>query len=254
MSTFAQYLAVLMLNEAEKLEDETYSGSFKGLSSRLTKLLSGVSIKESEVTEALSLLDEFAAAKHPDPLTGGYWQVDYDNFRYYFVQDDPQWNEPDEESYVVIRDRVRANFPILVTYAQNGRQFAADIVQHLAGVPGSDWEHLRSDGSTPTVPASDRIVTLNHNQQSQLDDTASGLISLVEKENGFEGDPIKRALILGQLKAGRELIRAQTFRAYLLYDTVLRALGYLIDKYGGAAIGVAAAKLLELLVEQVFKS
>lgn len=254
MSTFAQYVAVIMLNEAQKLKDEAYSGTFSGLSARLTKLLSGVDITDNDVAKSLNLLARFGAAKHfSDPLTGGYWQIDYDNFRYYFLQDAPDWNEPDKGGYETIRKEVREKFSILVTFAENGSQFADDIINHLVRTLETQWTYLRSDGDGAAIPAADRIVTLSHNQMSSLDLSTGELVALVEQENSVDGDAEHRNLLVGQLKAGRELIRAQTFRAYLLYQTLLTTLGVLIDRYGTTAIGVAATKLLELLIEQVFK-
>ena len=102
------------------------------------------------------------------------------------------------------------------------------------------------------APASDRIVTLQDNHRVDLENSTTELVNLFERENGLDGDPVDRDLIVGQLKAGRELIRAHTFRAYLLYNALISALGKLIEKYGTAAIGTAAKRLLELLIEHVF--
>jgi hypothetical protein len=102
------------------------------------------------------------------------------------------------------------------------------------------------------IPASDRFVTLGHNQQSELEDKTSELIKVLEKENSVDGDTSVRAWMLGQLKAARELIRAQVLNVWLLEQTVLTALGRLIEKYKGQAIGTAAKTLLELLIKHVF--
>ena len=111
-----------------------------------------------------------------------------------------------------------------------------------------------SNSAVVEAPASDRTVTLAHNQQILLEDASSELIDLVEKENAVDGDSGLRQRIVGELKAGRELIRAQSVRAFLLYTTLVSALGALIEKYGGTAIGLTAKKLLDLLIEHVFKS
>jgi hypothetical protein len=102
------------------------------------------------------------------------------------------------------------------------------------------------------VPAADRVVTLRHNQQKELEEVSTILIEAVDKENALDGDSSLRQLVLGQLRAGRELIRAQTLNAYLLYQTLVSTLGKLIDRYKGHAIGITAAKLLELLIEHIF--
>jgi hypothetical protein len=49
---------------------------------------------------------------------------------------------------------------------------------------------------------------------------------------------------LGQFKAARELVRAGEYFAHLLYDTLLRGLGELIEKYGKTAIVAVANAFL----------
>ena len=254
MSTFAQYLGVILLHEAEQLDDESYSGSFLSLSTRLTQLLGGVEVTPGEVRRSLEILNKFSAAKfYENPLTNGYWQIDYDNFRYYFAQENPDFNESDKEGWKKLKDELEEELPILVTYADNGRPFALDVIEHLRTIPESEWSHLRAESERLQVPASDRIVTISHNQQVQLSEGTDDVIDLLEKENSINGDELLRSRILGQLKAARELVNAQTFRLYLLYGTVVSALGILIEKYSGKAIGIAASKLLEMLIEEVFK-
>ena len=107
--------------------------------------------------------------------------------------------------------------------------------------------------SVDAVPASDRIVTLSHNQQLELEESANDLIEKVSRENAIDGDSTVRQVVIGQLSAARELLRAQSFRAYLMYETLVGILNSLIEKYGGQAIGEAAKKLLDLLIEQVLK-
>ena len=102
------------------------------------------------------------------------------------------------------------------------------------------------------VPASDRIVTLSHNQQIDLEASATELIDEFSKENSIDGDVSLKDQFLGQLRAGRELIRALSFRAYLLHETLFSLLGGLIERYKGQAIGQVARKLLDLLIEHVF--
>lgn len=102
------------------------------------------------------------------------------------------------------------------------------------------------------APASDRIVTLNHNQQANLDEAVEEVIDGLKSENSIDGDSPLRQRFLGELAAGKELIRAQSVRAYLLYETLSRLLVTLIEKYKDQALGEASKKLLELLIEHVF--
>jgi hypothetical protein len=101
------------------------------------------------------------------------------------------------------------------------------------------------------IPASDRFVTLGHNQQAELERASTEVIDALEKENSVDGDPSARAWMLGQLRAGRELIRAQVVNVWLLEQTVLRVLGTLIEKFKGHAISAAAQTLMELLIKHL---
>lgn len=113
------------------------------------------------------------------------------------------------------------------------------------------WNETETDRSSIPVPASDRVVTLTDNQVKTIDTAASTLITEVEHVNGIDGDPSLKSRIVGQLKAGLELVRAGTLNAYLLHQTMMSVLGALIVKYKGHAIGEAARVLFALLIEHV---
>ncbi len=98
------------------------------------------------------------------------------------------------------------------------------------------------------VPASDRIVSLTHNQVDETDRSLTNVIETLEADNGSPESPGMRERLLGQLKAGRELILSGQFRAYLLYEVLVRALDELIAKYGNPAIAELAKALLGALV------
>jgi hypothetical protein len=121
----------------------------------------------------------------------------------------------------------------------------------------SNFRTLKTDSDTAPnfgvpLPASDRLVTLGHNSIGDLDSASTDLIDLVAAEADVDGDQSIRDQFLGQLKAGRELIRERTFSAYLLHQTVMNLLGRLIEKYKDQAIGEAAKVLFALLIEHVF--
>lgn len=103
-----------------------------------------------------------------------------------------------------------------------------------------------------SIPASNRVVTLGHNAIGDLEAASTDLIELVAEETAIDGETNLRDQFVGQLKAGRELIREKSFSAYLLHQTVMSLLGRLIKKYKGQAIGEAARVLFALLVEHVF--
>ena len=148
-------------------------------------------------------------------------------------------------------------FPVIQTYYKGGEQWINRVVAFLrnhdlenySDFAGSSW------GAVPegvAVPASDRVVSLSHNQSGELDDVSTQLILEIEKENAIDGDASLRARILGQIKAGRELIRAGVFSIHLLQEALLTTLGGLIEKYSGTLIGETAKALLGLLIQYVF--
>ncbi|GEN98775.1 hypothetical protein NSE01_06080 [Novosphingobium sediminis] len=110
----------------------------------------------------------------------------------------------------------------------------------------SDVDRVSSD-----FPASDRTVSLNHNQISQFDEQTSELIDAVERLNGIDGESGFREIIIGQLKAGRELIRAGNFKLYALQWTLIEGLKFLALRYEKETVGALAGALLAVLVKQV---
>jgi hypothetical protein len=141
-------------------------------------------------------------------------------------------------------------------YHELGREWLRKALDGLRAKADSgdlnlDPESMERADNVP-VPAADRVVTLNHNQHDLLDAASTDLIDTVARENAVDGDASLRDLILGQLKAGRELIRARVLNTHLLYTSLVSALGMLIEKYKGQALGHAARKLLDLLLEHIF--
>lgn len=100
-----------------------------------------------------------------------------------------------------------------------------------------------------TVPASDRIVTLSDNQVLELDTATTEIIDAVTSQNQIGESPGLRELFLGQLKAGRELIRSGSAKAYLIQITLIDTLVYLAKRYENEVIGGLAAALVEALLK-----
>lgn len=101
------------------------------------------------------------------------------------------------------------------------------------------------------VPASDRIVTFTDNQVSDFDQQVTVVIDAVAGQNQLDNNPGVRELVLGQLKAGRELIRAGSFRVYLIELTMIETLRFLSKRYEKELIGGLAAALLAALLKHI---
>jgi hypothetical protein len=208
MSVFAQYLGVILLHDAQALEGEHYSGSFASLATRLTNRLMGLEISPSDIKQSIEILSEFGGSKeYKDPLTGGYYQINYDNFRYYFIQESPDFTDEDKEGYRKLRQFVIDSFPIFVTYAENGKAFAEDVINHLKEAMPDQIATLKSGNDTAMSPASDRMVPLNHNspEYQEISEKLDELYEEARASNKFGDTAEERNRLVESLDAARKL-------------------------------------------------
>lgn len=124
---------------------------------------------------------------------------------------------------------------------------------------GEQGSRVQADGgelvlSDIAVPAADRVVRLDHNQISEAETPIAVLVHALEQDNGDPDQPGLRERLLGQIKAGRELIRSGEYRAYLLYEVLVRALGELIRRYKNPAIIALANALLGAVVSNLLQT
>ena len=166
-----------------------------------------------------------------NPVAGTYYSLGVEgirSFRDQFVTNDEICRQA-----VMVGNRLFTD--IFSVYSEGGLPF--DSVQTIMDVP---------------VPASDRVVTLQHNQIVEIAEPLTQLIEQVEGSNGDPDVPGFRERILGQLKAGHELLKSGVFRAYFLYSILLTALNELVSRHRGKAIAVAAEALLGLILQNIF--
>jgi len=102
-----------------------------------------------------------------------------------------------------------------------------------------------------SVPASDRVVTLSDNQVPYFELKTTEIIDVVSNQNQIDNEPGLREIILGQLKAGRELLRAGSFSLYIFQLTLLDTLRFLAKRYEKEAIGALAAALIGELLKSI---
>jgi len=102
--------------------------------------------------------------------------------------------------------------------------------------------------STDGVPASDRIVRINHNQPAygetigSIEQTAVALIG----DNTIS--PEDRERIKFELDAGILLLKGTSSRLDAIEAVLLRALRWLSAKFAGAALGLAAEHALRAVI------
>jgi hypothetical protein len=127
-------------------------------------------------------------------------------------------------------------------WSRNGDAISGDREDHLL---------IAEDSATLAAPASDRIVTFSDNQSEELDAQTTEMIRAVEAQNQLDDSPGLRELLLGQLKAGREFIRAGSFKLYFIQITLIDTLRFLAQRYEKEAIGGLAAALITALIKHI---
>jgi hypothetical protein len=213
------------------------------------KVHMAVNVSEFRTAQVLDALTEMGvASKSYSPLTNGFFELSRDNAVTLFGA--PGWTKAENQK-PARNPSFDAEYPVIDAYLKSDPSWSGYVMAELQRDPA-----LLEDGGIEFagiggVPASDRVVTLSDNQQSELEEASSKLIEEVEKSNGIDGDPTFRQVVLGQLKAGRELIRAQIFSAEMMRLIMMDALKSLIKKYEGHVIGAAAATLMDLLIKRV---
>lgn len=256
MNVFAQYLAVVMLHEAEQLEDELYSGSFKSLTDRLRNQLHGISIDIEDISNAVGILTEFSGAKsYPDPLTGGYYQVNYDNFRYYFIQEQPDFADTDKDGYAELRAALQIEYPVLVNYAENSRQYAHDVIAHLRNLDGEGIDSLRDQKVSRVAPAANRVVPLDHNsaEHGEIADGIEALIAEVRANNKVGETGGERDQIVASLLAAKQLWNSSQLQIIQVRVGVIMAVesaGKALEKVGKAVSWPVLVELIKTYVKK----
>ncbi|MFO6447233.1 hypothetical protein ACLBKU_08825 [Erythrobacter sp. NE805] len=146
-----------------------------------------------------------------------------------------------------------AEHPVVEDYAELGDEWlkrALSGLRRQVEQAGSLEEFLSLSDST-NAPASDRIVTFSHNQAAEFEAETTAVIDAVEALNGVGEDPRLRDLILGQLRAGREFVRAGCVKLYLIQYTLIDTLQFLAKRYEKEAIGALASALATALLKHI---
>jgi hypothetical protein len=153
--------------------------------------------------------------------------------------------------YSKFRAEFLSSSPIHAMASKVGDRFYKDVLDNYI------HSHLADEGvvavrlTDETAPASDRVVTFSDNQISEIDQMATDVINAVSDQNQIADEPGLREIVLGQLKAGRELVRAGSFKLYILEITLIDTLRFLVKRYEREAIGGLAAALITALIKHI---
>ena len=210
MTLLYQYVAVLLLERARSDPNEQIAGSPKKITKQLEDDL-GLSVLEDDILQALAILAEFAAAEQDyNPIREGFWVVQFDNFRYYFIEE-----KPVELDYTEDYSRLKEltdNYRALQAYGRRGAAYAADVLEALQEMDSLQIADLRSNSASHStlVPAANRIVTLDH-KKPEYAQIAAALDDAIEKAkttrpNDLSGD--EHASVVASLQSARSLWNA----------------------------------------------
>lgn len=99
------------------------------------------------------------------------------------------------------------------------------------------------DDENSAIPASDRIVTLNHNSPDYLKtiQALENVILLLKENNKLRGDdPLDQEQRSAELDAGKILLKPRRISVKAVTAVLLGPLGYLATKFADAPLGEAA--------------
>jgi hypothetical protein len=119
--------------------------------------------------------------------------------------------------------------------------FARDLLRYIE----------RRRQTSPSIPAADGVVSINHNSADvqDLTEKLGELEAAVETSNSLRGEA-DFDQNLAELSAGRRLLRAASVRLSALRAVLVPALKWLGDHVAGTAIGILVAAVVVLLASQ----
>lgn len=155
-------------------------------------------------------------------------------------------------------DAAQFGFLLLRTGQKNINAVLREVSDHVFRPLARELRRYIEDGwidnASDLIPASDRVVTRDDNSSPAQHALAEELIileDLVAKTNE-PIEPEDREQALAELSAAATLLRPARFRVAPLLTLLRHVLRFLMDKFAGAAVGLAAKavwdKLGELLI------
>lgn len=263
----SDYVALALLTN-KKSEEIWMSGGLSDFTGGYDELVSfaeercGFKVSEGVLKAALRTIADCDLLKvSNDQFSGEFYRIrktGLDDFLKTATAELEEYSKDDEALIYLERNKsdyrrafALMSHDLIADYFDFGGEWLDRALNGLKAHVGS--EELTLDAgdlvNSETAPASDRVVTLSDNQSKDLESKASSLIQEFEKENSVDGDLGIRAKILGQLKAGRELLIAGVFSTHALFFTLITALSSLAKRYEKETIGALASVLLAELVK-----
>jgi hypothetical protein len=102
------------------------------------------------------------------------------------------------------------------------------------------------------VPAADRVVKLDHNSASYREamDALEKLEEVLRGANDYP-DPEEKERVVAEVSAARRIFQATRVRVGVVISLLAASAMYLVKTFTGAAIGQAAAKVIDALTSLI---
>lgn len=265
----ADYVAMAMIGRVGDPDDFVsmvtpveFQGSWQELRAEAEKRC-GFELSDDTIRQAVRTLAKCGLARvSEDKYAGEFVKTYPDRFDAFVTKAEKEIEkatQEDDELGIVTRPSDYPNaaalnqHSVVGDYSELGDEW---LRRALAGLRAQVAEagslsDLLVSNAQEIAPASDRVVYFSDNEIQEFGHKTTEIIESVEKLNSVADKPELRALILGQLRAGRELIKSGYFKAYLLEITLVDALRNLVRKYEHEAVGALAAALVAALLKHL---
>ncbi|MES2270499.1 MAG: hypothetical protein V4533_06395 [Pseudomonadota bacterium] len=196
------------------------------------------------------LVQSGGAVKLSSPLTGDMYRVNREGaLHWYDEQSEP--NENTSFEYDGSWSRARSDFPTFETYRHGGDVWLNKMVEALKkrDLLADEAEQDFADEAL-IVPASDRIVMIDHNQPQpkEIISDLEKLANLVREDNSTKiTNSDDKPRIVAQFYAARDLLRLNRVSTRAVSGLLLPILTYLSVKFADEIIGELAAALISAL-------
>lgn len=126
-----------------------------------------------------------------------------------------------------------------------------EIIDPISGIysaiTGESESSSSGNSASPkhVIPASDRVVPLNHNAPEYVEavKTLDDVIKEFREDHSFGNSrPQDKERVLRELEAGKDLMKEETARPRAIGELVLPALKWILDAFGKGVVFVAATE------------
>lgn len=143
--------------------------------------------------------------------------------------------------------------PNMFSINAKGLKYVDDNISKPATFLGKYHEKSLYEHNLP-VPASDRVVSIDHNKPEYLEaiETLEKTVAEAGKSNEFGNlfaDPEDRVRVLSEINSGITLFRNTRVKIRAITDVLISNLRLIANKLPDAALGALASRALELIAK-----